>query len=43
MLGPIRREKMGKIFDENEQLTFAEMRTKMFPGAGGAPPSESKL
>jgi hypothetical protein len=23
MVGAIRREKMGKIFDENEQLTFA--------------------
>jgi hypothetical protein len=42
MLGPMRRERMAKIFAEKSSLTFAQMRGKMFPPPP-SPQETSKL
>ena len=36
MLGPLRRERMGKMFAERESLSFGEMREGMWPGLAQA-------
>ena len=36
MLGPLRRERMGKMFAERESLSFGEMRQRMWPGLAQA-------
>jgi hypothetical protein len=43
MLGSLRRERMAKIFAEKSELTFAEMRGKMFPPPPSPPRETSKL
>ena len=36
MFGPMRRERMGKMFAELESLSFGEMRGGMWPGVAQA-------
>ena len=36
MFGPMRRERMGKMFAERESLSFGEMREGMWPGVAQA-------